>query len=288
MAKILDECVICRGNNFTNLYSNLFRCKNCHLVSAKEIPNKEEIDKLYQQEYFFGMEYSDYKADRRALESNFRKRIRRIKRYINKKSSVVEIGSAYGYFLNLIKDNVGTHIGFEVSEEGVEYSKENLRVNAVNQDFTKYKFNNSIDLIIMWDVIEHLSEPGLYLQKASNVLKKGGRIALTTGDVDTFIPKIRKSKWRMIHPPTHLYYFSSETITKILNKYGFEVDYIKYPAISRNLGSVIKQIYSNQKAVGKSGYILDKIYRVADLLKLTKLNIPINTFDVMEVLAHKK
>jgi SAM-dependent methyltransferase len=285
----VKKCIICDNKKFRSLYGELIQCESCGLVVASEIPTEKEIQKLYQQEYFFGMEYSDYKADRPALEANFKKRIKRLEKSIHKDATVVELGSAYGYFLNLIKENVKSHIGFEISKDGVNYSVNELSVKAVNDDFMKHKIDTkSVDLVVMWDVVEHLTEPDIYIEKASKILKKGGKLVLTTGDIERLIPKIRKNKWRMIHPPTHIYYFSATTLSRLLDKYGFKIDYVKYPAVSRNTGSVIKQISVNQKAAGKSGKLLDQAHNVAVKTGLHNLNIPLNTFDVMEILATKK
>lgn len=285
----VKKCIVCDSKKFRPLYGELIQCESCGLVVASVIPTEKEIQKLYQQEYFFGMEYSDYKADRPALEANFKKRIKRLEQSLHNDATVVELGSAYGYFLNLIKDNVKNHIGFEISKAGVNYSVDELNVKAVNDDFMKHNIKeSSVDLVVMWDVIEHLTAPDVYIEKASKILKKNGKLVLTTGDIERLVPKIRKNKWRMIHPPTHIYYFSAETLSRLLEKYGLKIDYVKYPAISRNTGSVIKQLSVNQKAAGRSGKFLDRAHAIAEKTGMHNINVPINTFDVMEILATKK
>jgi SAM-dependent methyltransferase len=290
MANKVTKCVVCSGKKFNDYPGNLIECAKCGHIAAKEMPTNEELTKLYQEEYFFGMEYSDYKADRPALEYNFKKRIKRLRdRTLKKDFKIVEIGSAYGYFLDLIKKDVKDHIGFEVSTDGVEYSKGELKVNATNEDFMKYKFKNaSVDTVFMWDVIEHLTEPEVYLEKINSILKPGGRVVFTTGDIGKLVPKLRKEKWRMIHPPTHVHYFTAKSATRLLKNKGFEVENIYYKGISRNLGSVANQIIANKKVKNKKTKTLSAGHAVAERLKITKLNIPVNTWDVMEVVAVKK
>jgi 2-polyprenyl-3-methyl-5-hydroxy-6-metoxy-1,4-benzoquinol methylase len=159
------RCLVCDCRKFTALYGNLICCQKCGLIMAKNIPTEAEVNKLYQREYFFGKEYFDYKADRPAIEKNFKKRIKSINDKINKKSYVIEIGSAYGYFLNLIKNKVKKHMGFEVGIDGVEYSRKQFGVNVTNNNFIKCQIGkNKVDLIVMWDVIEHLVEPDKYIK----------------------------------------------------------------------------------------------------------------------------
>jgi 2-polyprenyl-3-methyl-5-hydroxy-6-metoxy-1,4-benzoquinol methylase len=291
MAQKVKECIGCGSAEFKPYTDshNLIKCQNCGLVVADEIPTTKEIEKIYQQDYFFGMEYFDYKADRLALERNFRKRIKRLEFMLGKDFKVAEIGCAYGYFLNMIKDHSHSHIGFDVSREGVEHAQKELSVNATTTDFLNHEIEKgSLDSVFMWDVAEHLSFPDKYFKKVSEVLKPGGYVALTTGNIEAWLPRLRKSAWRMIHPPTHVYYFSPKTMEKLLDQYGLKVVSVKHPSTSRNVGSVFNQIISNRKALEKSTGHLEFVHKAATLVGAHKLNVPINTYDIMELVAVKQ
>jgi 2-polyprenyl-3-methyl-5-hydroxy-6-metoxy-1,4-benzoquinol methylase len=43
----------------------------------------------------------------------------------------------------------------------------------------------SYDVITMWDVIEHLTDPNLALEKIINALRSKGYVAFSTGDVSS-------------------------------------------------------------------------------------------------------
>lgn len=289
-SKIKRSCIACDSVKFTNYGKQLVECQNCGLVVAKEIPSFAELQKLYEEEYFFGMEYSDYKADRPALEKNFKIRIKHLKKYLHPKSKVLEVGCAYGYFLNLIKEDVDWHKGYDVSKEGIDYAVKELKVNAEAGDFLDDKSikTNSLDLVCMWDVMEHFGEPQKHVEKAAKLLKKGGALCFTTGDVGAFVPRQRGEKWRMVHPPTHIYYFNVEGATKLLEKYGLKVDTVRYKATHRNAGSVMQQLIVNKKAKNKSAKILEAGHKVAKKTGLENINFPLNLYDVMEVTAIKQ
>lgn len=288
MGTKLKQCIVCRGKDFTDYSKLVVRCNDCKLVVAKEIPTAKEVEKLYQKEYFFGMEYFDYEADRPALEYNFRQRIKSMKNILKPESNVVEIGCAYGYFLNLIKDGVKSHIGFDVSKDGVLFAKKQLGVNATTSDFLTYKFKKaSVDTVFMWDVAEHLAYPEDYFKKVNEILKPGGKIVLTTGNIEAMLPKLRKGAWRMIHPPTHVYYFSPKTISRLMARHGLVVEKVRHRSVSRNVGSVFNQIIGNRKALNKTVGALGVAHNLATKTGAHKLNVPLNTFDIMEVTAYK-
>jgi SAM-dependent methyltransferase len=285
-----EPCIVSGTKNYVPYSKGLIKNVDSGLVVAEKIPSEKKLQKLYKEEYFFGMEYSDYLADRSALEKNFFGRINRLRKlgHLKTNSHVVEVGCAYGYFLNAIKDEVKSHVGFDVTVEGVTFAMNELGVNAKNDNFLDAKFQNKIDLVCMWDLIEHVSHPEAFIEKSSKILRKGGALALTTGDIGTPIPRIRKGKWRMIHPPTHLYYFDKESMSQLLNKYGFDVVSYRYSPTYRNVGSVLNQLIVNSKAAGKNTWALNTVLSASGKLGLTKLNIAINTFDIMDVIAIKK
>jgi Methyltransferase domain len=85
---------------------------------------------------------------------------------------------------------------------------------------------SSLTRLTSWDVIEHLRRPDLYIEKIANTFPRGGVLALTTGDLDSWVARARGSKWRQIHPPTHLHYFSRRTLGRLLDRNGLKIKYM--------------------------------------------------------------
>jgi SAM-dependent methyltransferase len=253
------------------------------------VPDARQAQQLYQREYFFGGEYLDYAADRAALERNFRNRLDGLPGVVHPAARVVELGCAYGYFLNLIKDRVAWHLGFDPSADGVEFACQTLKVNATTDDFVTHPIEPaSIDAVFMWDVIEHLPRPDDVLGKVSEVLVPGGHLVLTTGDVSSWLARVRGGRWRMIHPPTHVYYFSPSTLHRLLDRYGLEIRRLRRPAIHRNLGSALGQLARVRGSRGGSGRALRLAGTVARRIGLDRWNVPCNLGDIVEVLAVRR
>ncbi len=254
------------------------------------MPSEKELVDYYQKDYFFGDEYVDYVKDRKALEKNFSKRIDLLLDLCEKKNNlrVCEIGSAYGFFLNLIKPYAAKTIGFESGKDGVAFANKTFNVNTSTRDFLKASIKEKQDLFVMWDVIEHLRYPEKYVEKASQLLKQGGVFALTTGDIGALVAKMKKDKWRMIHPPTHLYYFTKKSLLVLLERYGFEPLVVNYPPHYRNLGSVIGMIKLDRERKQKPSRIVDFFENVANATGLHRINFGVNTRDIVFIAARKK
>ena len=276
MKKDDTTCEICNKKHWTKYNHKLVKCKNCGLIRANNTYSDKNLIDLYQHAYYFGEEYIDYINDRQSLEKNFKTRIDYLQKqgYLNTDSHVIEIGSAYGFFLNLIKNKCKSATGFDITKEGVDYAKNNFQVDAICGDFLKYD-GKKVDLICMWDVIEHLSVPGAFVKKISESLRPNGKLILTTGDIGSLLAKLQGNSWRMIHPPTHLFYFDKNSIRNLLKNNGLSVKSIRYTSTYRNVGSVLSKL--------KLGFLV----KILSILNLQNKYFGVNTFDIMEVVAIK-
>jgi SAM-dependent methyltransferase len=81
---------------------------------------------------------------------------------------------------------------------------------------------DSFDVVTMWDVIEHLSDPLAELRRAHGLLRPGGLLAVSTMNVDTWFPRLLGRRWPW-YMQMHLYYFTPKTMRQMLKQAGFEM-----------------------------------------------------------------
>jgi 2-polyprenyl-3-methyl-5-hydroxy-6-metoxy-1,4-benzoquinol methylase len=195
----------------------------------------------------------------------------------------VEVGSAYGFFLELAQKHYQV-VGYDVSEEATHYANTVIGVPSRCQDFLSDDSlpSGSADGVAMWDVIEHLEAPDLFIQRAAQVLRPGGYLFLTTGDIDSWLARRQGPRWRLIHPPTHLQYFSRETIARLLTTKGFEVTEIFYPGYWRSVRQILHGLFVLGKH-GKPPFIFPLLRRLLP----GPMGIYLNTVDIMFVVARK-
>jgi len=280
------NCIVCRSEKFESLYNNtLKKCAACGFVTANLEISDDVLKKIYSENYFKGAEYLDYLKDKSTIQYNFRKRLDYILKKIDPKSiySVLELGCAYGFFAELFTSVFPSkqYVGIDISEPAIKYGQDFLKQNLICTDYLQFNSQIKYSDVFMWDVIEHLKNPELIIEKIYNELEINGRIFITTGDIGSFLPRFKKNKWRMIHPPTHLHYFSASTIKKLLENKGFEMLFVSYPPIYRS----IKQIFFSLFLLNKKPWFITKlIFKIIP----ENLNIPINTYDIMFIGAIKK
>lgn len=203
-------------------------------VSAEELAN------LYRENYFRGEEYGDYLADAATHRRNFSRRWKRVSAIAGQVSSLFEVGCAYGFWLECASRNGARCRGVDVCSEAVAYARDQLGQQATADDFLKVSIPpGEFQAICMWDTIEHLANPEEFVARVFDVLPPGGWFFCTTGDIEAKLPRRQGPRWRMIHPPTHLQYFSSDSMRRFLARHGFEVAVIESTPMYRSLRGTI-------------------------------------------------
>lgn len=275
-------CICCGSTAYRPHFEGLLRCAFCTHVWADLALPDEALRALYAENYFKGEEYFDYEREESALRKNFRRTLRLIRRYAPDARRLCEVGVAYGYFL----DEASKHyesIGFDISEAAVRRASERFGLDVHCAGFLDQSFDNLFDVVCLWDTVEHLAEPPRYLAKAHANLRPGGLLALSTGDIGAWTARLRGRRWRLIHPPTHLHYFTAESMNTLLTRLGFETVYLRHRAFWRSADAVAYQVLTHGRP--GAGATLH-----AALLKTGLLNFsfPLNTLDLMTVLAVKR
>jgi 2-polyprenyl-3-methyl-5-hydroxy-6-metoxy-1,4-benzoquinol methylase len=278
----MDNCVVCQNSitGFQSFWPGLKKCGHCgHIMADLDIA-RLETKKIYSDDYFLGEEYCDYLRDRNVYQKQFKSRLSEIKKF-KLKGELIEIGCAYGFFLAVAQESYHA-VGFDIAEGPTRYARDVMGLDARCEDFLEAQIEpESIDIIAMWDVIEHLPRPDIVLGKAAKVLKPGGFIFITTGDIGSLIPKIKKEKWRLIHPPTHLHYFNRSSIAHMLDKSGFRVMGIKSVGSRRS----IRQIAFSLLALDRDEPSI--FYKIIANSSLCDYSFTLNTYDIMLVVAKK-
>ena len=276
-------CLVCEGARLTPRWEGLLACPDCGFVSADMALSDAELSALYGRAYFHGHEYLNYIEERESLQINFRARLATLAVLIPglAEKRLFEIGCAYGFFLETVRGNVAAATGIDISEDAVSYATGALGVHAVAGDYLTHVFGERPDLIAMWDTVEHLPRPDLFIAKAARDLPVGGHLVLTTGDIGSLNARWRGRRWRMIHPPSHLHYFSADTMSRLLDRHGFDVVHISHPGNSRTVRSILYIILALR--LGRRG-----MYERLARLRVTGSALTINLFDIMFVVARRR
>ncbi len=282
----MTACIVCGAEAWRPLWEILSRCERCGFVRAAEMPAAESAADLYTEAYFAGEEYGDYLADRDVHRRNFAARWRDMQRLAGKVDSLFEIGCAYGLFLEYATSQGAKAAGIDVCRQAVEHAASRLGQRATAGDFLAAPIEGGQhQAFCLWDTIEHLPHPDLVVARVAELLPPGGWLFLTTGDIGSAVARFRGRRWRMIHPPTHLQYFSRDTMRRFLARHRLQVVEIKSAGVYRTLHSVLAGLSVLGK--GPARAVAGKLRKIVPIATQQRLGTWINLGDIMGVAARK-
>jgi 2-polyprenyl-3-methyl-5-hydroxy-6-metoxy-1,4-benzoquinol methylase len=302
------KCPSCSATKVIKLkYKGKYRiydCSNCELGFVYPFPTKKEIDDFYLGQKVLSVGVSnkkvdDYLANKDKYWNRYKKRINFIRKYKDK-GLVLDIGSAGGVFLDLMKHQGFGPSGIEPSSEGVKAAKKIgiKTMKGMLDDFNIPK--ERYDIITWFDVIEHITNPKEQIKKIEAALKKNGILYISTPNFSGFLSKWLKSQWPMYCPPEHLLYFSPNSLSFSLEQAGLKVESVRTlnPGYRYFANLLVKGLtgkdlngytekYKNNVFIITLYYILIWPFLVASLF--IRLALRINkTGDCLEVIAVKE
>jgi 2-polyprenyl-3-methyl-5-hydroxy-6-metoxy-1,4-benzoquinol methylase len=228
-----SPCNYCGGQNhnrlFDGTYPNIVKCSSCDLVFNAVMPSEQELAMIYTEEYYKSGDslergYSNYLEDRSNITKTATKRIRDIEKF-KSGGSLLDVGCAFGFFLDVARERGWTTTGVEISQFAAEYAARELQLNVINHSIESWECQAmAYDVITMWDLLEHLRDPLGTLQKLASALKEDGILVLSTPDIDSLPAKLMKEKWLGWKLQNeHLYYFSYTTLEQMLRSAGLVI-----------------------------------------------------------------
>jgi 2-polyprenyl-3-methyl-5-hydroxy-6-metoxy-1,4-benzoquinol methylase len=195
------------------------------------------------------------------------------------------VGCAYGLFLDEARARFDRVTGIDVTDVPLEHARNVLRLDARRGDFLTAELGpEPFDVVCMWDTIEHLPGPDRFVARAFALLRPGGSLFLTTGDIGALNARLRGPNWRQIHPPSHLNYFSRATMTRMLERVGFEVRPIETASYYHSVYNILASIRMRRGAGARAasallGLLGERLAR--------RLGLWINLGDTMFVAARR-
>lgn len=275
-------CQICHARSFTQLFNkagfDILKCSNCDIVFTS-IPRGFDLLKIYDESYFQGGQadgYGDYMGTEAVLHREFRKSVTLLRELTQFQpgKKLLELGSAYGFFLDEASRYFDC-VGIEVSKPAAEHSR--ARGHKVINDVLSHETLpqiGKVDIVAMFDVVEHLPDPVATFKLIDQCLNPGGLIMLTTGDIDSLNAKLFGKRWRLMTPPQHTFFFSRQTLRSIFEKMNYRVEVSKRPWKVVPLSLAFYQLGSR---LG---------FRMKALEKLNVF-VPVNLGDTVLIVARK-
>ena len=176
-----------------------------------------------------------------ARERTFGKALNMIEKLAPARGHLLDVGTAAGSFIHVAAGRGWNVSGCEPNTWLCEWGKKTYGLDIRPGTLFDQRYPDaSFDVVTVWDVLEHTSDPKAFLQECQRVLKPGGLLVVNCPDIGSWAAKIMGRKWLML-VTTHLYYFTRGTLGRLLQLVGFDVVQMKPHIQWLELGYVIKR-----------------------------------------------
>ena len=238
-----SNCPVCHSPKPRRVYEfsdfAVLRCGGCDNSWRSNMYDEEKIREIYG-----GMEYQSnpyFSYDVQQIENLATPRVKNYQRALDYIESVsgsgrlLDIGCGAGSFLALAQKRGWEPHGVEISPGLSAACERNLGIKVITGRFEDVKLpDGRFDVVTMWDVIEHVVDPGFCIRKVKQLLRPGGMAVFCTPDEESILArtglafyKLTRSRYQYpafaLHPAYHTYFFSRKGFSRLLNDSGLTV-----------------------------------------------------------------
>jgi len=260
---------------FTHNGCDIRQCQECGLGRTQA--GAFDPAAYYTEDYFSGGRadgYSDYRGAEPVLRREFARSVDFIRRY-RESGKLLELGCAYGFFL-MEAAHYFDVAGIELASDAVGHARGvGLNVLEGAADEANLRQIGPVDVVVLFDVIEHLPDPRETLALCYESLNPGGVIVLTTGDFGSPLARLAGVRWRLMTPPQHLWFFTQKSMRQLAAGLGFAIEHVDHPWKIVPASLIVFQL---RRMLGLGG---------GPLAAASRIGVPANLFDAMRVVLRK-
>ena len=273
------------------------RCPVCETLVVARMPDPDTLLVSDDERDFYGRQYYEsYLTDhynlpkladrmRTDLPERCLHWLRALLRFKLPPGRVLELGSAHGGFVAMLRWAGFDGTGLELSPWLVELSRATFGFPVLQGPVETQNIPDaSLDAVVLMDVIEHLADPEVTLRHCLKALKPGGVLLIQTPrycEGKTYSRMVAENDPFLVHlkPEQHLFLFSDTAMGRLLGKLGLSavellppifVQYDMFVAASRQAFATTAPSEITASLIAtSSGRLVDALLQHDDHLKET-------------------
>lgn len=207
-------------------------CARCGLRYTSPRLDGPSRDALYDGDYFRSPDavtrgYEDYLGEAATTARTFAARLARLARLRGDRAAVpgpvrlLDVGAATGEAVAAAAARGWVATGVELSAWAVAEARERGRDVRLGTLDDRDAPAGSFDVVLSWDVVEHLADPVAHLRRLVALCRPGGLVNVITPDRSGPGARLFGPRWvEMRKPAEHLWFFSRAEVTRLLAGMG--------------------------------------------------------------------
>ena len=260
MTEIL-ECPVCKNKDLQKINQctdytvshetfDLRLCSSCTLVITTPRPDSNKLGDYYKSEEYISHSGKSsgglgflYKIAR-SISLNWKKSL--IEKF-HQKGSILDFGCGTGEFIHCMKQSAWKVNGLEVSDAARKKAEE-LNDQKISQSLEEI-YKESFEVVTAWHVLEHVSDLVSTLNQLKGLLKKNGTIFIAVPNYQSPDGEKYKEYWAGYDVPRHLWHFSKQSMTHLLESAGLKLIDIVPMKLDAYYVSMLSEKYRNNNVL---------------------------------------
>lgn len=209
---LLEECANC-GLIFLNPRPSQSAVKSAHNADGYDpflsIQGKKTfIDRIYDLARTFTLKWKH----------------RLVSQLVSPPDVILDGGCGTGEFLNELNRHQYQVIGFEPDPLAARWARERFGLAVHTGYLDSFERDPaSVDLVTLWHVLEHMSNPLPALTQIHKLLSKKGQLLIAVPNIGSLDARIYGQYWVPLDAPRHLWHFRKTPLEQLAQQAGFRV-----------------------------------------------------------------
>ncbi len=207
--------------------AEIVQCQGCGLVYLRTRLTKSEREKFYQSYADDGSHLHLPRSDEELHSTPLRRKyfLDEILQFTQPGGTLLDVGCGWGAFLLEARDRGFEPRGIEITRKAATYAADTLQLPVSTTQFLETSFQpDSLAVVTMLHVLEHLPETREVVERVFSILKPGGLFCGIVPNIASLCSIKQGDGWRWLDPNYHYVHFSPKTLRDLLQRAGFCIE----------------------------------------------------------------
>ena len=199
-------------------HHRIVRCSRCGLLRSDPMLDPAAIETLYRSSAF------NYGDELEGLCRTYGNALDRIGSMVPSRDGLLDIGCGNGFVLSLALDRGWKEVrGVEPSSDSVARAPSDVRRLITEEMMRPGLFRpGSFDAITLFQVLDHITEPRVFLRECLRLLRPGGVILALNHNASAWSARVLGERSPIVDIE-HSYLYSAKTMRSLFVRTGFDV-----------------------------------------------------------------
>jgi len=219
------------------------RCRQCAQVVTVPVPS--DIGRYYPVGYYGDKQGRRFPAMMEWLQEKlYAWRSAQVLRRLNRNhAKVLDVGCGRGLLLRAFQRNGCDVTGTEFSDGACRFAREVLKLPVRVGLLDELKFpDHSFDVVVMWHVLEHMSDPRPTVAEVARILRPGGIFLVAVPNFGSPEAQLARAGWFHLDTPRHLSHHTRASLSRILGEAGLSPKWVSSLAPEYDIFSFVQSL----------------------------------------------